>query len=120
MTLADQMASDVTDVFLNTDEHATSFTYTPPLGGTPGSVTGIWELGETKVEKDHQGNVEVVHPATLLVESGEVFAREGILTVANESWPVTVVGKDNAGMRVIQFERRTKVATGAHIEKKFK
>jgi hypothetical protein len=40
MTLRDVMESDVTDVFLNTDEHAESITYTPK-GGTARTITAI-------------------------------------------------------------------------------
>lgn len=115
MTLAAQMLTDVADVFLNTDEHAATYTYTPPLAGTPRTVTGIWELGEPRVDKSN--GVELVHPATLVVASSETFAREGVLTVNSEAWPVVNVGHADTGMRTIAFERRTKIANGADIRK---
>lgn len=107
MNLANQMLDDVDTVFLNTEEHAADYTYTPPLGGTPRTVTGIWEVALPHVSK--KSGTEVIHTATLIVASSETFAREGKLNVSSEDWIVTQVGSPDVGLRTIYFERQTKV-----------
>jgi hypothetical protein len=111
MTLASQMLTDVADVFLNTDEHAGAYVYTPPLNGKPRTVTGVWDLKEPS--EDKANGLEVVHTATLLVATSESFERDGVLIVNSEIWVVTEVGTDNVGMRAIGFRRNDKIRSNA-------
>jgi hypothetical protein len=98
-------------VFLNTDEHAATYSYSPPNISTPQNVTWIWDLREPT--EDKANGLEIVHTATLIVAASATFAREGVLTVNSEPWVVTEVGHNNVGMRTIVFRRENKVRTSA-------
>jgi hypothetical protein len=114
-TLADDLASDARRIVEDTTEFGRAFTYTPPLAGVPRTVTGIWAEG--KPYEDKKNGLEIVHPATFLVDSEETFAREGLMTVGGLVWVVSEAGHGVNGLRTISFERRTRVRTGTDGKK---
>lgn len=77
MTLAALMASDVDDVFLNTDEHAESCTFTPS-SGSPRSITVVVIPQPSEIANEHDHEVE--HKVILVL--AKKHATEGIDTPA--------------------------------------
>lgn len=119
MTLASQMAADVGAVFLNTDEHAQSVTYTgPSSGAASSSVTVIFEPEEqaesTNEPKPMESRgKEQERRARLFLASSDTVAVEGTFTIGGETWVVESVGSVLAGMRSVSIVRRDQQRTRA-------
>lgn len=105
MTLADQMLSDVSTVFLNTDEHAGTYTYTAPRTGTTSSVVGVWDIDETPNLEVTRG-LENILTGKLLVDEAETIKKDGSFSINGETWQVESVGGENVGMRTIVLTRQ--------------
>lgn len=104
-TLAELMLTDVSDVFLNTNEHAATYTYTAPRTGTTTSVTGVWSVDETP-NLDVTRGVENCMSGELLVASSVSVLRSGTFSINGETWNVERVGPVNVGMRVLSLTRQ--------------
>lgn len=104
MTLASQMLSDVSSVFLNTDEHAAAYAYTKRSGST-GTVDGVWELDEVPNLELTRGE-ENCHTGKLHVAATTTLKRDDVVTINSQAWTIAGVGAVNAGMQTITLKRQ--------------
>jgi len=95
MGLQEQIAADVRNVLLNTDEFGESVTHTPLAGGDGSGVSGLFTEDVPEIDEREDGPYEV-RRGTLLISTD---ADEGIaspargdsFTIAGETWTVEEV-----------------------------
>jgi len=103
VTLASQMSSDVTGVFLDTEDHAVSVIRRPARGGNTSDIVGVFDVTESEV--DVMNGKRVIHKAKLECAASAVIENEDTLTVGAEIWTVHAVGPANVGMKCVQLQR---------------
>ena len=105
MTLGDQFATDVANVFINTDEFAETITYTP-TGEAGVSVTAVVERLEGQsqdyVDGDAATYQAMVHVSVASVASpavGDTVTFDGL------DWAVVGMLPGDAGLHTLRVER---------------
>lgn len=117
MTLKDVMASDVTNVFLNTDEHAESVTrYSLGDTSNPDTLTVVWE--EEDAEDDRQRGQELVRRAKLHVKTSDSPNVKDRWRKGSQNWETESVGPVEGDLTVVtvirhEEEKRRPKATRA-------
>lgn len=121
MTLADQIVSDVSDVFLKTDEHAETVTHYPQddrLNGV--SRTALVFLDE---EDDAGGDVmdrsgERIHrqcllelPASVTVNCENEARRHDTFLIGGELWRAHRIRGRDAGAQTVELRRNEQITT---------
>jgi len=116
MTLADQMASDVTNVFLITDEHAVEVTRVPASGSSVTGIPAIWEPEDSKMrsaqnEVTHDTGKSLVWRGRLYLSSSLTVAETDQWTIDGETWQCVEIGKPSGGMLAIDLQRKQRTQT---------
>ena len=116
MTLADQMASDVSDVFLNTDEHAETITRVPASGDPVTGIAAVWEPEDSRMraaQNDvvHDSGKALVWRGRLYVSSDLTVAETDSWTIDGENWECMEIGKPSGGMLAIDLQRKDRKHT---------
>ena len=103
-TLKEQIASDVSSVFLNTDEHADSITRYP-LGDTAAGepVTGIFEEDDPK--QLLQAGREIERMGTLHISEYQTADGRDRWKINDEIWDAESVGRIEDGMKTVRLRR---------------
>lgn len=117
MTLASQIISDVTDVFLNSDEFAESVSYTP-FGSSAKSINAVVEYEETVESSPQIDGRGRVKRARMYISTD---ATDGVATPTNKDtveinsadWNVVGSPESDAGMWVLSIERFESTEKGA-------
>jgi hypothetical protein len=97
------MLTDVADVFLNTDEHAATYTLTAYNGGATSSVTGVWDVMEST--RDDTKGRRTVHSAKFETASSTAIRIDDRISVNSETWTCHATGPANVGMKCWLFQR---------------
>lgn len=119
MTLREQMASDIADVFMNTGEFAEAVTYTVS-GGSPTSINAIFDESE---EPSHESDGKVkIRRGTLIISVADIASPGHGDTVAvnSETWDVLgVTERDDytATLDIRRIEAIERSARGHRIER---
>lgn len=106
MTLREQMADDVTDVFLNEDEHAETVTRTPRGGGSTTSFVAVVDVLET--ELDTKEGKQEIRKASMLFASDKAVNVEDTITVDGVALVVKSVSLASVGMKTAMLTRSVK------------
>lgn len=117
MTLKTQMATDVANVFLNTDEFAEAITYTP-ANGSGASVNAV-VMRDSVSHDNFQDGLSSVYRATIKLASADVSAPaiNDTVTFDGRTWTVVEVDAgDPGGMHEIRVQQidRTEVSRQNH------
>lgn len=109
MTLSSLITSDVSGVFLNTDDFAETVTHWPlGVSANAASVTAVFIEGQGGSEdprRDLSRGEEVVHRARLYVPSGTSTDERDIWVVNSVQWQTLAVGPTEGGMTTVQLQR---------------
>lgn len=110
MSLATQIQSDVSDVFLNTSDFAESVTRYP-LGatGSPESVTAVF--AERDASQDTTRGDDNNRTATIHVASSVDADPRDTWLINSEVWETTAVKGSGDGMAVIELRKRERMRT---------
>ena len=111
MTLASQMLSDVTSVFLNSDEHAETVTRTPYNGGAPTSFLAIIDVLETTL--DEKSGKQELRRASMLCASSVVVNIQDTIKVGTVNCLVKSVSLASVGMKTCMLTRGVKTSEQA-------
>lgn len=111
MTLVDQMLDDVSNVFLNTDEHAQTAVRTPNRGGGTTTFTAVVDVLETTL--DESKGKRVIHHASLLCASSVVIEVEDMIATGGIDWIVDKTGPASVGMKTYMLTRTDKRSSQA-------
>jgi len=108
MTLASQMASDVSSVFLNTEEHAEAVTRVPVSGGSA-SVLAVWEPDEYQSiagpRVDMSAGRRVERTGRLFISSTQTALLTDTWTINGETWLPEKVGSSDFGCKIVFVKR---------------
>lgn len=117
-TLAQQIVSDATTVFLNTDDFAqtvTHYTYNGSSFTSTSRTANFDEFGgaveDTQIGRRFVRRAIIDLPATVTVVCNDDQAKCDYFTVSGERWDVESVPERDAGMVSVQVVRYEKVAT---------
>lgn len=104
MSLASLIAADVSDVFLDTDEHAASVTRYPAGDTTsPATVTAIWCEDELATDSKTRGR-DIVRMGSLRVDDAQATDPKDRWLIDSETWETIAVGKEE-GMKKLRLQR---------------
>ena len=106
MTLASQMLSDVTSVFLNSDEHAETVTRTPYNGGAPTSFLAIVDVLETTL--DEKSGKQELRRASMMFASSVTINIDDTITYGGVVLIVKTVSLASVGMKTAMLTRSVK------------
>lgn len=102
MSFQDQIASDLTDVFLNTADFAESVTYTP-VSGSPSTLDAVFEPYSGSIQRDeHLSTVQSarLHLAnTISPAIGDTFTIDGLV------WNFHGIESSDASGLVLELRR---------------
>ena len=118
MTLKQQMALDLNNLILNTDEFAESSTYTP-RGGTAKTIKAVWEYDNFGAEFENAGE-SWKKRGTVTVSIADIAdpqREDVIINAAGESFEVKDVSFRNPVSNIIDVIQSTRVTVG-HIRGK--
>lgn len=108
MTLKDLMASDMTDVILNDDEHAISVTQWPQgvEGSAVSPITAVFNAIETRRELTR--GVEYVFRATLTLLASVTVNPQDVWVIDEVTYQTLKIGDAEEGGRIIEIQRNDK------------
>lgn len=113
MSLADLIASDVADVFINTDDHARTIQVTSPKGTDARPYTGVWEVS-TEREVDMTRGKDVVYKATFSYADTVTLPVESRATVDGLVWTCLSPGASDAGLKTSHWTSQQRVNSNAN------
>lgn len=106
MTLREQMADDVADVFLNEDEHAETVTRTPRGGGATNSFLAVVDVLETTL--DVKSGKQELRRASMMFASDKALNVDDTITVDGVVLMVKSVSLASVGMKTAMLTRSVK------------
>lgn len=113
MTLADQIAADVADVLLNTEEHAESVTHRP-LGNAAAdaAVTAVVQFDEPQIE--HDRGRKVLQRGVLFVADSLALAETDRWRIRGKFYDIERIGVAEAGLVAVHVvDRKAETTTAA-------
>ncbi len=100
----EQLADHVTNVFLNTDQFAVTYTQYPAgNSGSPVSVKGVFQ--EFKPVRNMEAGEAVDKTAELEIPESVAVAEKDVWVINGEEWQTESVGDPQYGSRIIQIFR---------------
>ena len=112
MSLAEQMESDVDDVFLNISDHARQILIVPPRSRDTVSVVGVWDVSIQDQTQMERGK-EIMLQATFIYSASVIIQTDSSASVDGLLWTCKSPGAELVGMKTSHWTAIQRINSGA-------